>query len=263
MKKFLFALFLFALAGSAEAQVKCYGAGCNYFTLNSGGNVTLLSGSFVFPAGSVTVPSFSFTGGTTHFYFNGGLAYSSGTTQLWRHTSNAHIIYRDDAQISFGTASDATLARPAAGIFSVTGATNGSTGLRLLSGFSGTADYGNVQEAVTLGTGAPTTDTVATLLPSGAAIDGVTVRVTTTVTGGTISSLSIGDATTAGRFCTGVALVAGTTATCLLHLDQTGAAGPIQAAAAAVRITAVGGGNPSAGAVRVQVHYRKFAPPAS
>lgn len=112
----------------------------------------------------------------------------------------------------------------------------------------------------TLNTGAATTDTTNNCLPANSIIDAVVYRVTTAIT--TSASFTIGDATTAARFCgTQSTLTLGATGRCFVQADQTGAAGPIQAAAAKVRMTL--NANPGAGAIRLIVYYHTWTPPTS
>lgn len=112
----------------------------------------------------------------------------------------------------------------------------------------------------TLATGATTTDTGVTCLPANSVIDAVVYRITTTIT--TAASFTIGDATTAARFCgTQSTLTAGTTGICFVQADQTGAAGPRQTTAVAVRVTT--NVNPGAGAIRLTVFYHTWTAPTS
>ena len=113
---------------------------------------------------------------------------------------------------------------------------------------------------ITTLTAGTTTDTGLSCLPANAIIDAVVYRITTTIT--TAASFTIGDATTAARFCsTQSTLTAGTTGTCFVQADQTGAAGPRQTAAAKVRVTLNIG--PGAGALRLIVYYHTWTAPTS
>lgn len=118
-------------------------------------------------------------------------------------------------------------------------------------------------ELITLDTGAGFTDSSANLLPADAEILGVVARVTTTIT--TATDWALGDATTAARFAAANAtLTAGTTTVGLAHRKggvSTDATGPVQTAAAKLRITTTG--TPGAGAVRVTVFYRRFTAPSA
>jgi hypothetical protein len=114
----------------------------------------------------------------------------------------------------------------------------------------------------TLNTGAATTDTGLSCLPANSVIDAVVYRITTTIT--TWTSFTIGDATTAARFCaTQSTLTSGTTGICFAqNWSSTLAASGVQSTAAAVRITG-SGGNPGAGALRLTVFYHTWTPPTS
>lgn len=120
--------------------------------------------------------------------------------------------------------------------------------------------WGQISELLTLSTGGTTTDTTGNLLPVNSIIEAVVARVTTTITSAT--SWELGDATTAGRFSApNSTMTSGTTQIGLVHVDQTGAAGPRQTAAAKVRVTTAG--TPGAGAIRITVFYRQFVAPTS
>ena len=123
--------------------------------------------------------------------------------------------------------------------------------------------WGQASELLTLSTAGATTDTTANLLPADSIIESVVVRVTTTIT--TATDWSVGDATTAARFAAANAtMTAGATSVGLQHLQgsvATDAAGPVQTAAAKVRITTTG--TPGAGAVRITVFYKTFGAPTS
>jgi hypothetical protein len=122
---------------------------------------------------------------------------------------------------------------------------------------------GVATELVTIAAAA-TTDTSANLLPANSIIDAVTVRVTTLIP--TAATFTVGDATQAARFATGVAVAAGTTAVGLLQNDPTvatGNLGPVQTSAAKIRITPNSSPADATGRVRVTVFYRQFVAPTS
>lgn len=123
---------------------------------------------------------------------------------------------------------------------------------------------GQSSELLTLSTVGLTTDTTGNLLPAGSIIEAVVCRVTTTIT--TTTNWAVGDATQSARFSSANAtLVAGTTSIGLNQADPTVASsnlGPVQVAAAKVRITCTGS-NPGAGVVRITVFYRQFVAPTS
>ena len=131
----------------------------------------------------------------------------------------------------------------------------------------GQQNRGTITELVTLSTVGATTDTTIQI-PANSLVLGVTVRVTTTIAGIDSTLLQIGDATTAARFGSIAAFTAGTTGVGLNHLQggiSTDAAGPILTSATAVRLTLSGGADntPSAGAVRVTIHYISLTAPTS
>lgn len=109
----------------------------------------------------------------------------------------------------------------------------------------------------TLNVGGTTTNTGLSCLPANSVIDAVAYRITTTIT--TAVSFTIGDGSTAARFCsTQSTLTAGTTGICLAH---SGTSSQVQAAAAAVRVTT--NANPGAGAIRLIVYYHTWTAPTS
>jgi len=161
---------------------------------------------------------------------------------------------------STNTNGNVTVAPNGSGLVSFSG-TERSAG----SGANGAySERGYAEELITLATGGLTTDSSANLLPANSIIQAVVCRVTTTIT--TATSWAVGDGTTAARFsAANSTLTAGTTSVGLAHMAgnvSTTAAGPTQAAAAKLRITAAGS-NPGAGAVRCGVFYTVFVAPTS
>jgi hypothetical protein len=109
-----------------------------------------------------------------------------------------------------------------------------------------------------LNVGGTTTNTAQSCLPANSIIDAVVYRVTTSIT--KAASFTIGDSTTAARFCsTQSSLTEGTTGICFVQADQTGAAGPRQVAGTTVRVTT--NANPGAGAIRLIVYFHTWTPP--
>ena len=105
---------------------------------------------------------------------------------------------------------------------------------------------GTISEKVTLNTGGATTDTTIDL-PANSIIAAITARVTATVSGGGVTSLSLGDAGNTTRFSNaGLGLTISETLTVLANSPQT--------TAAKLRITA-NGGTPTNGAVLVTINY--------
>ena len=115
------------------------------------------------------------------------------------------------------------------------------------------ANYG----VTTLATKSTTTNTGLDCLPANAIIDAVVYRITATIT--MAASFTIGDASSANRFCaTQSKLTAGTTGICIA---QSGSSAAIQNSASPVRVTA--NADPGAGAIRLIVYYHTWTPPAS
>jgi hypothetical protein len=134
---------------------------------------------------------------------------------------------------------------------------------RLYGANGGYGEHGVNSELITLATGAATTDSSANLLPANSIIQAVACRITTTIT--TAANWSLGDATTSTRFAAANStLTVNTTSVGLKHMQgsvASDAAGPVQTAAAKLRITL--NANPGAGALRCEVHYVSFTAPTS
>jgi hypothetical protein len=97
-------------------------------------------------------------------------------------------------------------------------------------------------------------------LPANALIKAVVYRITTTISGGTVASFTIGITGTASKFCTTQStLTAGTTGICTA---QWGTAGnQINGSAAPVLVTF--NSAPTQGALRLIVYYENWTPPTS
>lgn len=129
--------------------------------------------------------------------------------------------------------------------------------------FSIQSDFGQkmtlnwIEEEITLATDGTTTDSTANLLPANALLALIVGEVTTTITANA-TGWSLGDGTVAARFLANTTdLTAGTVKVGMAHwhgVVSATNAGPTQAAAAKLRITAAGG-NPGAGKVKVTVFY--------
>jgi hypothetical protein len=168
---------------------------------------------------------------------------------------------------------DAGITRAAAGVVVTS---DGSTGFGTSRAAAYQAATSNgalgttttISESVTLSTSGATTDSSTNLLPANSEILAVTFRITTSIAGVDSTSLQFGDATTAGRFGSTATLTSGTTGVLLSHRQGSivsDATGPVQTAAAALRLTLAGGGDntPSGGVVRVTVVCRTYTPPTS
>lgn len=99
--------------------------------------------------------------------------------------------------------------------------------------------------------------TATNLIPAGAFIYGVVLRVTTEITGA--SAFTVGDGTDVDRWGTGIALTAGTTT----DVTDFVAAGFGQFSAANDVVLTATTANFTAGAVRLVVHYIDLTPPTS
>lgn len=117
-------------------------------------------------------------------------------------------------------------------------------------------------EEITLATGGLTTDSSANLLPATSIIEAVTAYVTTTIT--TTTNWALGDSGLGTRFSSAsTGLAAGSTVVGLNHRDTSAATpGPVQTAAAKLRITCTGS-NPGAGKIRAFVFYKTYRAPAA
>lgn len=101
------------------------------------------------------------------------------------------------------------------------------------------------------------TSSASNIIPAGSIVFGVTVRVTTTITGAT--TFKIGDGTDDDRWGSGIALASGTTTS---GTAFTITSVPIYTSATSVVLTATGS-NFTAGVVSVTVHYATFTPASS
>ena len=246
--------------GQATDAIPIARAGANYrlpfsafatgFLPLTGGTMT---GPLVLPLGDVTNPALQFGSATYGFYLNGTILLYKGPMF-------------DIQNFRFESASFEGK--------NVNSQDLGLTNVPFRSGFFGTSivlknattgesqTKGMATELLTLSTGAATTDTTANLLPANSIIDAVVVRVTTAIT--TAANSSVGDPTTAARFSSGVVVALGTIDVGLKHQQgsiSTDATGPVQTAAAKVRITC--NTTPGAGVVRITVFYRTFTSPSS
>jgi len=238
-----------------------------YLSLTGG----TMSGPLVLPAGTAPIRSLRWDnmGVNDGFYSYGapgafGLALGWGGANYYTFEPGAFKLTGTTASVLLGNAGtwDTQFIRDNAAYTGALKNADNQMSWRTYGGFSSYEQSSALHELITLSLGGTTTDSAANLLPADSYIEGVVVRVTTAVTGAGVTSLSIGDGTIAGRFCTLVGLPAGTTKTCITHLDLTGTSGPKQVSAAKLRITAVGA-TPTAGIVRVIVYYRTWSIPAT
>ena len=163
----------------------------------------------------------------------------------------AGLLFRDDADATTHGSFDG------AGKFSLTDALD-VIGIVSIAGGGANGAKENIKVAsieLTGLTGASVT--AASLIPAGSFIVGVTIRVTTTITGAT--TFDIGDGTDVDRWGAAILLPAGTTTTIV---DFT-AAGFGQFAAANDVVLTANVANFTAGAVRITVHYADLTPATS
>lgn len=125
----------------------------------------------------------------------------------------------------------------------------------------GSMTFGTSEELLSAASGT-STRTTNNLLPANSIILAVTGRVTTTLSGGSVSGWKLGDPDCPGRFTANdTTLTANETKVGIVHwgADLTGSTqGPMQASAATVMATFAGGG-PTAGAIRITSFYVTFA----
>lgn len=268
MKRLIIAALFCAIALSTSAQVRSVGSSgdCVLCLKKAGGTMT---GVILGPSGSNSAPSLAMREATTGFYspatnFLAGTVSSNPQfavgANLFRLVSTGQFGFSSGSPT--GTALDTIMSRPAQGVFAITGAAADPAPVcaRVQSGNGAYRDHCSISELLTLSTSGTTTDTTADLLPAGAVIESVVVRITTTIA--TATNWALGDPTTAARFAPANAtLTAGTTSVGLTHVDIVGAGGPRQTAAAKVRITTTG--TPSAGAIRITVFYNQYIAPTS
>lgn len=116
----------------------------------------------------------------------------------------------------------------------------------------------SASELLTLDTSGLTTDTSANLLPANSIILAVDTYVQTEITGLT-STYAVGDASSSARFSSPSAVL--TAGASEVGINQFNAGNASQGSAAKVRITTVG--IPTAGKIRITVHYMQFGAPTS
>lgn len=173
-----------------------------------------------------------------------------GTDRIRLDAANSAVSLGSAQGIRWGPATnapttswDVTLTRLGAGQLSIGGAQGQATNVNCVTTSSGALSGATV--------------TLSNARPAGSIIVGVTVRVTTTITGAT--SFSIGDGSDADRYGASIALTSGTTTTLASHT-----ASPIEWLSAAGNIVlTANGSNFSGGVVRISVHYLDLTPPGS
>lgn len=132
-------------------------------------------------------------------------------------------------------------------------------------GYNKVGAIGVKEELLTIAAAATSTTASSSLLPANSLILAVIGRVTVAIP--TATSFAVGDATTAARFTTGIAVAANTTFVGITHWSgaiTTLAAGPSQAANAAIVVTPAGGTPANnTGRLALQTIYLQFTPPTA
>ena len=109
--------------------------------------------------------------------------------------------------------------------------------------------------------GTVTISTTNTCLPLNAIIDAIVYRITTTISGNSVASFTVGTSGVPAKYCTAQStLTAGTTGICL---NQWNAAGSMLSLISASKVFLAFNQIPTAGAIRVIVYYHTWTPPTN
>lgn len=119
---------------------------------------------------------------------------------------------------------------------------------------------GSLTELVTIAAAATTT-TATFLLPANSVIRAVVGRVTVAIP--TAATFTVGDATTAARFASAIAVAINTTFVGLTHVGTAGVAGPRQPSAAQIVITPNLTPGTNVGRLRLTVFFETFVAPTA
>jgi hypothetical protein len=224
-------------------------------------------------AGAATAAGalFAATGGAAYFVKGDLSGYADvGGANFRAGGSSQYYFYPGDPFSGFP---DCGFGRSAVGVVKVTDGSTGYGTARAAAHEVATANGAlgslrTISESISLSTGGATTDSSTKLLPANAFLLATTYRITASVTGVDSNALQFGDATTPARFGSTATLTAGTTGVLYSHLQGSivsDATGPVQVAAAQMRLTLAGGADntPTGGVVRVTQHYFDFTPPTS
>jgi hypothetical protein len=232
------------------------------FTLVTGTAPTgLVDGTvYLFTVTSTTVLTLSTVTSTGSADFTGILSNPSDIENSVAVGANANASTKN--QVVLGNSSMTEVQAGAGGVANVLARSTQVT--TPTAGFA-SMEEGVTEELITLSTSGTTTDSTWKILPANSEILSIAYKVETAVTGSGVSGFQIGDGSTAARFCgTQSVLTAGATGVGLAHRQgsiSTDATGPVQATAANLRITAVGG-TPDGGVVRVAVFHRTTFEPS-
>jgi hypothetical protein len=189
-----------------------------------------------------------------------GIRVSVASVLTHQMTNGTLDVFGTAAKLRLGDAQDVIFARKAANTLAMENG-NSDQKFRTYGANGGYWERGSSSELLTIAAAA-STDTTGNLLPANSIIEAVVVRVTTAIPG-PAATFTVGDATIAARFATGVTINAGDSAIGITHVDQTGTSGPKQVAAAKVRITPNTTPGAGTGVVRIVVFYRTFIAPTS
>lgn len=223
-------------------------------------NVTVAGGAYG-PLGSAAAVAFGHTGnlGTGMFFPSASnVQLAANGTGVFNATATALSIPSGSSYNftsgALGAAIDATIVRDAADTVALRRGNNNQT-MRFGGANAAYSQISTLNESHTLAA-AGTSDTTIQF-PANSIALGVTVRVTTLITGCTTFDVGVAGATT--RYGTGIDVAATTTNV------STGTTTPdIYNSATSVRFTAIGGGAAfTAGVIRVTLHYISLSAPTS
>jgi len=186
------------------------------------------------------------------FHSNGSTALTSGSSSVYLGAKCRGLNDSDSNTVVIGANAIADGANST--VIGTTSTTQARLrGATLLSTGANGQSTSFAQATALVSTPSGSTVTSTNLIPANSIVLGVTVRVTTAVTGAT--TFDVGDGTTANRFADDVAVALNTT-------SQLAIAPALFAAATNVVLTA-NGSNFTGGAVRVTVHYITLVAPTS
>lgn len=226
----------------------------------------LKSGVTLFADGSKTAPSMSFLNAPTYgWYWRAGvgigLAGNAGKEIQQVDTNGSLYIAGSTFGMVGGGGGDLSVAgatcflnAPSANVWYMVNA-NANQSFRYGTANAAYSQITALNEAHTLAAAATSDTTIQ--IPANSLVIGVTLRVTTTITG--CATLDVGVAGATTRYGTGIALTANTTNVSPGITNPT-----IYASAVSLRFTAVGGGAAfTAGAIRVTLHLITLSAPTS
>ncbi len=215
------------------------------------------------PSGTAAAPGLAVGDAAYGLYYSGGaLRLSTAGIARAKWEGAEYNLVSDVSRITIGGSSDTVLTRDGAANTWAQKNGNADQFWRHYGANGGYCEYGVNSELVTIAAAA-VTDSTGNLLPADAVIDRVVVRVVTAIP--TAATFSVGDATTAARFATGVAVAGGTTAVGMLHRHPSvaDAAGPVQSTAAKIRFTPNIQPATATGQVRIESFFSRCVAPST